>query len=120
MIEYSFYTDTYHGGFISADEWTAAEREASATLARYKRLYTVSAPAPDAESMAICAMAEALVFNAKASAGQGSAVSSASIGSVSTSYAGSSSIDMSSKGMSNRVYNACALYLDIYRGVGRC
>ena len=27
MVEYSFYTETYHGGFISAEEWPAAERE---------------------------------------------------------------------------------------------
>lgn len=122
MVEYSFYTDTYHGGAISAEEWPSAEREASATLARYKRRYTVTAPdgAQDAEKMAVCAMAEALVFNAMAEAGQGGAVSSASIGSVSVSYSGSSSIDMTEKGKANRVYNAMSLYLDVYRGVGVC
>lgn len=122
MVEYSFYTDTYHGGSISAEEWPAAEREASATLERYKRIYTVTSPdgSQDAESMAICSMAEALAFNAKAEAGHGGAVSSASIGSVSTSYAGASSVDMTEKGKANRVYNAMVLYLDVYRGVGVC
>lgn len=122
MVEYSFYTDTYHGGAISADEWPMAEREASATLSRYKRMYTITAPENDpiAESMAVCAMAEAMAFNAKAEAGQGGAVSSASIGSVSVSYAGTSSIDMTERGKANRVYNAMVLYLDVYRGVGGC
>lgn len=122
MVEYSFYTETYHGGSISAEEWPAAEREAAATLARYKRRYTVTAPdgAQDAEKMAVCAMAEALVFNARAEAGQGGAVSSASIGSVSVSYAGSSSIDMTEKGKTARVYRAMELYLDVYRGVWVC
>lgn len=118
MVEYEFYIGAYHGGSVSPEEWPAAEREASATLARYRRLYTVIAPDDDAESMAICAMAEALVFNARAESSQGGAVSSASIGSVSTSYASASAVDMTAKGKANRVYNAACLYLDIYRGVG--
>jgi len=63
-------------------------------------------------------MAEALVFNAMAESGSGGAVASASIGSVSVSYAGAASTDMTERGKANRVYNACALYLDIYRGWG--
>lgn len=119
MVDYEFYLTVYRGSSISMDEWAAAEREASATLARYKRIYKVTTPPDsfDAESMAVCAMAEALVFNAQAEAGMG-AVSSASIGSVSTSYAGASGVDMSAKAQAKRVYNACALYLDIYRGCG--
>lgn len=119
MVPYEFYLVAYRGGSISTQDWPAAEREACAVLTRYKRMYTVTAPADivDAESMAVCAMAEALVFNAQAEAGQG-AVASASIGSVSTSYAGASGVDMSPKAQAKRVYNACALYLDIYRGCG--
>ena len=122
MVDYDFYTGTYHGGYITADEWPMAEREASAQLAKYKRMYTVTVPdnEPDAEKMAVCAMAEAMVFDARAEAGQGGAVASASIGSVSVSYSGSSSVDMTAKGKANRVYNAMCLYLDVYRGVGRC
>lgn len=118
MVDYEFYIGSYHGGAISSEEWPAAEREASATLVRYKRMYSITSPTPDAESMAVCAMAEALVFNARAEASRGGAVSSASIGSVSVSYAGASSVDMTAKGKSRRVYNAMALYLDVYRGVG--
>lgn len=119
MVPYEFYLAAYRGGSISPEEWPEAEREASATLARYKRIYTVTSPpdSVDAESMAVCAMAEALIFNARAEAGQ-AAISSASIGSVSTSYAGTSSVDLSRSAKANRVYNACVLYLDIYRGCG--
>lgn len=119
MVDFEFYVQTYHGGTISAEEWPAVEREAYATLSKYKRRYKITIPeeTPDAESMAVCSMAEALYFNAATEAGQG-AVSSASIGSVSVSYAGSSSIDMSEKGKERRVYNAACLYLDIYRGCG--
>lgn len=122
MVPYEFYINEYHGGSISQAEWPAAEREASATLERYKRMYTITEPvgSTDAESMAICAMAEAIVFNAMAESGHGGAVASASIGSVSISYAGSSAVDMTARGKANRVYNACVLYLDVYRGVGVC
>lgn len=117
MVDYYFYTGTYHGGSISADEWPAAEQEASAQLAKYKRIYTITAPEndPDAEKMAICAMAESIVFNARAEAGQ-ALISSASIGSVSVSYSGMNSVDLSERAKANRIYNACVLYLDVYRG----
>lgn len=117
MVDYYFYTGTYHGGSISADEWPAAEQEASAQLAKYKRIYTITAPEndPDAEKMAICAMAESIVFNAKVEAGQ-ALISSASIGSVSVSYSGMNSVDLSERAKANRIYNACVLYLDVYRG----
>lgn len=113
MVDYQFYTDTYHGGAISETDWPAVEREASAQLEKYKRMYTVTAPDDNAESMAVCAMAEAIVYNS----GQNGAVSSASIGSVSVSYG---TVDMTEKAKSNRVYNAAALYLDFYRGVPQC
>lgn len=120
MVDYEFYTGTYQGGALSADEWPAAEREASAMLERYKRIYTVTAPDQTAESMAVCAMAEVLAFHARAEAGQGGPVASASIGSVSVSWAGTAGIDLSEKGKASRLYRAAALYLDICRGVGRC
>lgn len=118
MVDYEFYLTVYRGNSISMDEWAAVEREASATLARYKRIYKVTAPPDsfDAESMAVCAMADVMMYHAKQEAGQG-AIASTSVGSVSTSYA-SVSVDMSQTAKSRRVYNACALYLNIYRGCG--
>lgn len=109
MVDYAFYTTQYQGNSISETDWPTAEREASAQLTKYKRMYTVTAPDENSESMAVCAIAEAMVYNA----GNG-AVSSASIGSVSVSYG---TVDMTEKTKMNRVYNAAALYLDFYRGV---
>ena len=117
MVDYEFYIGAYHGGSISPEEWPSAEREAAAMLERYKRIYTVTAPMPDAESMAVCAMAETLVYYAKAEAGAVGTISSASIGSVSTSYSTASGVDHSRPRQQKDVYRAASLYLDIYRGV---
>ena len=72
MVDYEFYSVIYRGKAIAPDEWTTAEREASATLERYKRKYTVTKPsgtAVDAEKMAVCAMADTLMYHAKAESG---------------------------------------------------
>lgn len=115
MVTYEFYLTAYHGGMVSPEDWPAAEREAAAKLRRYKKIYTVAAETPDAENMAVCAMAEALVHFAEAQ--NGAAVSSASIGSVSESYSGASSVDLSPKRQEKDLYKAASLYVDIYRGV---
>ena len=122
MVDYEFYAGTYLGGSISSDEWPTFEARAADQLARYKRIYTVTAPegAPDAESMAVCAMAEALYSFYLIANGEGGAVQSASIGSVSVSYAGASGgsgMDLSAKGQAKELYRCACLYLEIYRGV---
>lgn len=122
MVSYEFYTETYHGGAISEHDWLFYEGKAADQLRQYKRIYTVSAPLdpPDGESMAICAMAEALQGFDLIANGEGGAVQSASIGSVSTSFgsAGASAVDVSPKGQAKELYRLASKYLDIYRGVG--
>lgn len=122
MVNHEFYKSNYHGGSISSEDWPTFEARAAAQLAQYKRIYTVTAPEnePNAESMAICAMADALAFFTAALNGTGGPVSSASIGSVSTSYAGASggAVDLSAKGQAQELYRCACQYLDIYRGVG--
>jgi len=124
MVDHAFYLNTFHGGSITATEWPVFEARAAEQLARYKRIYTVTMPEgePDAESMAICAMADALAYFTAALNGAGGPVSSASIGSVSTSYAGTSgnAVDHSPKGQAKELYRCACLYLEIYRGVGGC
>lgn len=118
MIDYEFYTDTYHGCSISADEWQQLESRAEDQLKRYKRIYTVTAPETTAEPMAICAMADALAYFNAAQNGTG-AVQSASIGSVSVSYGNTAAaVDMTPKGQERELLRCARLYLDIYRGVG--
>lgn len=106
MVPYEFYTDTYHGGSISAAEWPMVEREASAHMARMERIYTV-AGTDDARKMAVCAMAEKLVDNA-----QKSGVSSASVGSVSVSYT-----QKTNTSTNRDMIREASLYLRISRGV---
>ncbi len=118
MVDFGFYTGSYHGSSIPVEDWAAYEARAAAQLARYKRIYTVTAPERNAESMAVCAMAEALYGFDLIANGEGGAVQSASIGSVSVSYGGHSAIDISPKAQEKELYRCAGLYLDIYRGVG--
>lgn len=122
MVDYAFYGMCYCGKSIPPEEWDTFETQAVAQLKKYKRIYTVTVPEdePNAEKMAVCAMADALAFFAAAQNGTGGPVSSASIGSVSVSYAGASggAVDLSAKGQAQELYRCASLYLDIYRGVG--
>ena len=115
MIEYSFYTETYKGCSISGDDWPVFEARATDLLCQYKRRYTVIAPETASEAMAVCAMADVLAFIAAVQNGTG-AVQSATIGSVSVSYASSTGVDLSRKGQARELYDAACRYLDIYRG----
>lgn len=116
MVSFNFYTMEYKGCSIQDTEWPLFEARAAEQLARYQRSYTVTAPAENAEAMAVCAMADALAYFAAAQNGTG-AVSSASIGSVSVSYGGAS-VDLSPRGQARELYRCAKQYLDIYRGVG--
>ena len=118
MVEFDFYTNTYHGGSISAAEWATYEARATEQLAQYKRIYTVTVPegSENAESMAVCAMADAIAYFAAAVNGGGQ-LTSASIGSVSSGYSTSSGVDISAKGQARELYRCAYQYLEIYRGV---
>lgn len=120
--DYEFYRSRYNGGSIPDDEWPEYSTRAEAILYRYKRIYTVTVPdyEPEAEKLAVCAMAEALHSFDLIANGEGGPVQSASIGSVSTSFGASSAdaVDMSQAGQAKELYRCASLYLDIYRGVG--
>ena len=118
MVKYDFYAVTYRGSSIPEAEWPLFEKRAAEQLARYKRIYTVTAPCDGAEDMAVCAMADALAYYAAVQNGTGGAVASASIGSVSVSYAGASAVDMSPKAQAKELYRCACQYLEICRGVG--
>lgn len=120
MVDFDFYLNTYHGGAISSEEWPAYEGRAAAHLAWYKRIYTVTAPEPDSEAMAVCAMADALQGFDLLAGGEGGPVQSASIGSVSVSYgsAMAQAVDLTPKGQARELYRCASLYLDVFRGAG--
>ena len=116
MVEYGFYIEDYRGSSIPIDAWTEYERRADSQLSRYKRIYTVKAPEENSEAFAVCAMADALYGFDLIANGDGGALSSASIGSVSVSYGSESSVDISPKAQAKELYRCACLYLDIYRG----
>ena len=120
MTGYNFYTDAYHGSCIPAEEWPQYEARAADQLARYKRIYTVTAPSPDSEAMALCAMADALYGFDLLANGEAGPVQSVSVGSVSESYgsAAAQMLDLSPKGQARELYRRACRYLDIFRGAG--
>ena len=120
MATYEFYLNAYRGVSLSEEDWPLYEGPASAQLAKYKRMYVVDAPDDSAEDMAVCAMADTLAYMDAARHGDGGPVASASIGSVSVSYANGQGVDISAAGETRQLYRAASLYLDIYRGVPSC
>lgn len=115
MVDYSFYI-ARGSGSIPQEEWHGYANAAQGQLDHYKRVYTVTAPDKDAESLAICAMADAMAFFTGAQ--NGGAVASTSIGSVSVSYTGAQAVDVSPKAQARELLRCARTYLDIYRGVG--
>lgn len=113
MITYDFYAGVYMGESIPEAEFLRLSRRAEAQLARYKRIYTVTAPEKDSEKLAICAMADALYYYEVAQ--NGGLVTSSSIGSVSSSYR-VDAVDISPAAQSTELYRSACLYLNIYRG----
>lgn len=116
MPDYSFYITEYMGDSIPEDQFNRLVKRANDQLARYKRMYTVTAPEETSEGCAVCAMADALYYFECAQSGD-AAVSSASIGSVSVSY-GASNADLSPRAQEAEIFRCACLYLDIYRGCG--
>ena len=118
MTDYPFYIEGYRGCSLDETEFSMFAARAEDQLKRYKRIYTVKAPEETSEAMAVCAMADALAYFAAALNGAG-AVTGASVGSVSVSYAnGAAAVDLSPRGQERELLRCARLYLDIYRGVG--
>ena len=112
MPDYAFYRTVYSGSSIPQDEFPACVRDAAATLNRYKRIYTVTAPDESAEKLALCAMADAIYYFATAQSG--GLAASVSVGSVSCSRA-QTQPDTSPTAQSRELYRCAGLYLDINR-----
>ena len=115
MADYKFYTFTYMGGSIPADDFPRLEKWAAEQLARYKRVYRVRTPDVNSEDKAICAMADALYYFETAQ--NGGVVTSSSIGSMSSSTQ-APAVDVSPKAQEMELYRCAIQYLDIYRGCG--
>lgn len=118
MTDYTFYLTEYMGDVADNETFPRLATRADEQLRRYERLYTVTQPEEHSRDLAVCAMVDALAAMEAMLSGEGGAVSSASIGSVSVSYGAPSSlgVDLSTKGQERELYRAAARYLDIYRG----
>lgn len=119
MADHSFYLSSYAGSQIPADVYPLYQTRALAQLARYRRIYTVTEPDELAADMAVCAMADALYGFDLIANGEGGAVQSASIGSVTVNYGtAAQKVDISPAGREQELYRCAVQYLDIYRGCG--
>lgn len=114
MVGYDFYILAFMGGSIPPADFPRLASRAQEQLARVKRLYRVTAPDARAEDMAVCAIADALYYFETAA----NTPQSSSIGSVSSSQG--TAVDISPKAQAKELYRCAALYLDVYRGCGRC
>lgn len=107
MVDYGFYVNTYLGSAIPETAFYGAAEQAARALARFKRLYQVTASG-EAEKLALCAMAEEVYEDRR----RPKDVLSAGMGKVSVRYA------QEKKELERRLYRQALTYLDIYRGAG--
>ena len=105
MVDYSYYRDAFLGVRVPERDFPRMAARARDTLNRYKKIYRVAGGA-EAESMALCAMAEALYELQRRKNG----VSYASLGGVSVRYDDTANRDRS-------LLDAARVYLDISRAV---
>ena len=106
MVKYEFYVNQYLGSYIPEKAFSSVASQAEQMLVRFKQAYRVESSGQQAESMAICAMAETLWQN------RNKGVTSANIGSVSVRY------ETDRNALRRALYDKACIYLDIYRGVG--
>ncbi len=112
---YTFYVETYGGCALSEAQLREAGKRAAEQLAFYERSYRVTGD-ENARKMAICAMAEAIVYFQNAQNGEGG-LRYAKVGTMSVSGKGIySAVDISPQAQARELYRIASRYLDIYRG----
>lgn len=116
-VEYDWYTGEYGGSAIGREEWPARSRAARAWLRRQCSLSRITPYGADSWPMAVCAVADAMAELDAAE--KRAAVSSASIGSVSTSYDATrgGAVDLSPAGRERALLDAAKAHLHVYAGV---
>ena len=116
MTAYNFYTDSYYGTSISADEWPRLATRAAEKLSVLQRTYTLDPLVDHADDLAICALADAAQYFEVAQSG--GLFTSSTIGSVSSS-SGGVAIDTSRSAQESAYVDCLRAYYDVYRGVRR-
>lgn len=113
---YGFYQETYRGSALDAVEFAEALARAEEQLRSYERCYRVSG-GETARKMALCALADAIVYFQKAQNGEGG-LRYAKVGTMSVSGKGIySAVDISPKAQERELYRIACRYLSIYRGL---
>ena len=112
MVSYEFYTGTYLGSLIPEKAFTSLAQRAGEALEGLQRRYRVNSWGEESVAMALCAMAETLYTHSQRKSG----VTAASVGEVSVRYEDGAS---SRRSLQRELYDKAAIYLDIYRGVGK-
>ena len=97
MVDYEFYVNDYLGSAIPEKAFSGVAAQARQWLQYFKNSYRVTSSGRDAEKLAMCAIAEALWNHRK--------------GELTGHSAGEQ------KHLGRALYQAAAIYLDIYRGV---
>lgn len=89
MPDYTFYRENYLGEDIPPEAFPRFLKRAQAKLARFRQMFLVTPRpgVPDAESNALCAIADALYDFAQEDERRGLALTGATVGAVSESYA---------------------------------
>ena len=115
LLMYDFYKETYLGTALTQEEFPEALARAQEQLSYYDRCYQVSGD-DRARKLALCALADAIVFFQAAQNGEGG-LRYAKVGAVSVSGKGIySAVDISPKAQERELYRIASRYLDIYRG----
>lgn len=104
MVDYTFYVEDYLGSTIPKESFSQMVSRAQRYLNKWKRCYRVKSSGPEAESLALCAMAETLWSHRR------DGLQSASVGSVTVHY------DSDKNALARELYEKAVIYLDIYRG----
>ena len=107
MVDYEFYVNHYLGSAIPEKAFSGLAVQAQGFLDRLKGVCRVESSGPEAESMALCAMAEVLW------SGRNKGVSSASVGSMAVRY------NQDKTPLQRQLYEKAGIYLDIYRGISQ-
>ena len=104
MADYGFYTGRFGGDRVPEADFTRLLPAARDVLDTVRRRFTVTAPTPESEDLALCALIEELYDRREDD------VLQASAGSVTLRYRENGSLF-------RRLVKRAGLYLDIYRGV---
>lgn len=104
MVDYTFYVEDYLGSAIPENAFSGMVAQAQRHINKWKRRYRVKSSGPEAENMALCAMAETLWSHRK------EGLYSARVGSITVRY------DVNREALAKELYDKAAIYLDIYRG----